>query len=735
MNSLMRFAGLLALCVLLWTNGDAHPLGVFTTNRFARIEPGADSVNILYVIDIAEIPAMQAMIRLDANHDGSVSATEDSAWAACEIPTLVHNLSLTIDGAVSAFHGRSHALTLADGQAGLKTIRMEMQLVAFAGTAGSSHELGFTDRNFMEGRGWKEIVVMPPPGVTILRSSVPPEDLSNALRSYPSERQANPPAVTDAIVVYSQERPAHPPTSGHVDSGRVSRVVDTFASLVTVRELTPPVILISLLIAFLLGAGHALTPGHGKTIVAAYLIGARGTARHAAFLGLTVTVTHTLGVFALGLVALVASEYVLPETLFPWLSLVSGLLVAGIGVSLLRSRWHNAAEHVHGNQHDEGKHPHRVHAHTHMPPGTDGTPVSLRSLLALGVSGGLLPCPSAIVVLLGAVAMGRIGFGLVLIVAFSLGLAGVLTGIGVLMIHARQFLSRFSAASRAFRWLPVISAGVVTIIGVVLSIQALVETGACAPSSTLAGGVSALLLGFVLGLRHALDPDHLVAVSTLVSGRQGVLGSSVVGALWGLGHTASLLIVGVAVIAFHLEIPEQVAQGMEFLVAIMLVVLGVKVLVDFCRGRITHTHRHRHGSEDHVHPHIHPAEEQHHQSSGHHHRHPLMFLRRVFDQAASARRSIVIGMVHGLAGSAALMLLVLTTIPSRMLGLAYIGVFGAGSVGGMILMSLVLGVPFAITANRSDLLHRRIRVASGIVSVAFGVFYALQVGMAGGAVQ
>ncbi len=169
-------------------------------------------------------------------------------------------------------------------------------------------------------------------------------------------------------------------------------------------------ILLSLLIAAFWGAAHALSPGHGKAMVAAYLVGSRGTARHALLLGLTVTVTHTAGVFALGLVTLGLSELIVPEQLYPWLNLVSALLVVGVGVSVLRARLRRRHAHHHHHHHGDR---------------------SLRDLFAVGISGGLLPCPTALVVLLAAISLHRVGYGLVLIVAFSLGLAGAMTAVGL----------------------------------------------------------------------------------------------------------------------------------------------------------------------------------------------------------------------------------------------------------------------------------------------------------------
>lgn len=238
--------------------------------------------------------------------------------------------------------------------------------------------------------------------------------------------------------------------------------------------------LTSLLLAATLGAFHALGPGHGKTLVDAYLVGSRGTAWHAALLGLVVTATHPLGVYALGLVTLTASRWVVPERLFPWISAASGLMVVGIGARLAAARLDAVTgghHHHHHHHHHHGEHDHGDgHVHTHLP--AAGTPASVRSLVALGVSGGLLPCPLALVVMLGAIALGRIAFGLVLIVAFSAGLAAVLTGIGLVLVHARQLFDHLPLDGRLARFAPVVSAVGISLAGLAIVAQAIAQIGA-----------------------------------------------------------------------------------------------------------------------------------------------------------------------------------------------------------------------------------------------------------------
>ncbi len=231
--------------------------------------------------------------------------------------------------------------------------------------------------------------------------------------------------------------------------------------------------------------------------------------------------------------------------------------------------------------------------------------------------------------------------------------------------------------------------------------------------------LSILGFGFVLGLKHALDSDHLIAVSTIVSERKSFWSSSIVGALWGLGHTSSLLLIGLAVIAFHVHIPDRLAQGMEFSVALMLVILGANVLWKIARGGKFHVHVHRHDEHLHIHPHIHEAAKLPvHAAENHHATHV-------------GKKPFLVGMVHGMAGSAALMLVVLATIPSRTLALLYIGIFGVGSVGGMFLMSTLIGLPFALTARHERLSHL-VRLAAGALSVSFGLFSAWQIGIVHG---
>jgi ABC-type nickel/cobalt efflux system permease component RcnA len=289
-----------------------------------------------------------------------------------------------------------------------------------------------------------------------VRSDVPSSDPTGGLRHYPQDALSSPAdvrAATLAVAPGSGTVAAPDGRHGGGDDGQERQ--DVLSRAFSDAAAGQGVLVLLLLTAFAWGAIHALSPGHGKAMVAAYLVGARGTARHAVALGATVTITHTAGVFALGLVALGLSEYVLPEDLYPWLNLVSGLLVVGVGAFVLRKNLRRRRHH------------HHHHHHHHHP-----DELSWRGVVAMGAAAGLIPCPSALVVLLGAVAQGQIALGMVMIVAFSLGLAMTLTGLGLGVVYAGRALGRLNLPSRLVTALPAVSAVLIVGVGVVLTLHA-----------------------------------------------------------------------------------------------------------------------------------------------------------------------------------------------------------------------------------------------------------------------
>ena len=461
----------------------AHPLGNFSINHLSTVKVSDDRVDVLYVLDEAEIPTTEQR---------GLSRAEIVANKRAEIR---RNLSLTVDGRRVALRPLEPKLSFPEGQAGLKTMRFEQPLRA---TVRDGERVQLRDETFADRVGWKAIVAAPGEG-TAVRSSAPSGDPTNGLRRYPEDLLSSPLDRREAGFAVE-------PGDGTLMAPRAEgeRTVATrdgsgqgFAGVFDDAASGEGVLLLLLLAAFGWGALHALSPGHGKAMVAAYLIGTRGTARHAVWLGGTVTVTHTMGVFALGLVTLLLSQYILPEDLYPWLTLASGLLVVSIGAGVLRSRlrWARArreaaatggavpladdpgpsaeaAMHSHGPGEGHHHHHHGHHHHGHHHHHDHDHTVTKRSLIGMGAAAGLIPCPSALVVLLGAIAQHEVALGLLLIVAFSVGLAGTLTALGLLVVYARRVLPRVRLDGRIGAALPAASALAIVIVGFVITVRA-----------------------------------------------------------------------------------------------------------------------------------------------------------------------------------------------------------------------------------------------------------------------
>jgi ABC-type nickel/cobalt efflux system permease component RcnA len=420
-----------AAAFALAATAQAHPLGNFTINTFSRVEVAGHRVYVRYVLDLAEIPTFQA--RQAGGIDGTAYADRIAAGA-----------HLRVDGRQARLVPSAHALAFPEGVGGLHTTRLEV-ILRGPRVAGTSR-ISYRDTNYAGRLGWKEIVA----GADV-------KSRSDELRAYPKDLLESPlhvTSLTTTVVPTSDSPPA-------LSHGRAlqapDRVADGgFASLIARDNLSVGFVLLSLLVAMFWGAAHAFSPGHGKSIVAAYLVGSRGTPRHAVFLGLTVTVTHTIGVFALGLVTLSLSEFIVPDQLYPWLNLVSALLIVAVGVSVLRWR-------VREWRKGDAAHVHREHDHA----------LTARRLLGIGISGGIVPCPTALVVLLAAISLHRVGYGLVLILAFSLGLAAAMAAIGILAVSAKRVFRRVERDGGLIRLVPAISALVVLGLGLAMTLRAL----------------------------------------------------------------------------------------------------------------------------------------------------------------------------------------------------------------------------------------------------------------------
>ncbi len=506
----------------------AHPLGNFTINQYVGLHISREMILVDYVVDMAEIPAFQEIAIFDANGNGQADLSESGNYAADTCAALQPSLSLLLNNQAVAFTLTASSVEFPSGVGSLPTLRLACKYQTAFDPAQDDLKITFANHAYPDRIGWREIVVLPE-GVS-LQGKYSTASLSNRLTKYPEDlltspldqRQIKFEIMSNALLAQNDA-----PAPAQQNSTASSNRNDAFTNLILLDEINLSTLLFAIGVSFIWGAMHAMTPGHGKTIVGAYLVGSRGTMKHAIYLGLTTTITHTLGVFALGLVTLFAAKYIVPEKLFPWMSLLSGLFVVGIGVNLAWSRFSSSGlgdwartlkagfmgsmqTHVHalqnispmdsGHQHKyvlhtahghshahDHAHPHDAHdhhghdhnhaGHSHMPPGADGSPVTWRSLLALGISGGIIPCPSALVVLLGAIALNKIGFGLILVLAFSLGLAGALTAIGMLFIYAGRLFNRFPSQSRLIQIVPVLSALIVSGIGLAISLKALAEIG------------------------------------------------------------------------------------------------------------------------------------------------------------------------------------------------------------------------------------------------------------------
>jgi nickel/cobalt transporter (NicO) family protein len=532
---------------------EAHPLGNFSVNRYMKFDAGARGVELKYAIDLAEIPTFE-MLR-DWGLTASSPREQLDARAAEQARAWMKNLSIQVDGAAVEPGFESAELAITDGAGNLPVARIttKMKVVAVPGY------LKYEDRNFEGRAGWKEIVIgaghVGTGMVRIDSASQGDQDRSQALTAYPPNPLEAPPqdlraefqwsadaplmtstpakSPTHAQIVRPIAQPVSTPaptpaalTAKNAPAGTVVR--NDFLSKLLRREQIPfNMILIAMVVAFGLGGAHALTPGHGKTIVAAYLVGSRGTMKHAVLLGAMVTLTHTISVFALGFATLFLFRFIVPEKITEILGVVSGLSILLLGAWMLLKRLrHRAApahhhhhhgehhhhDHAHGHTHshdEQHAHDHRhghardhshshgeQHAHDHHhnhtadhthdqahghdhhhhdgPGGHSHVPegdITWGNLITLAVSGGMVPCESALVLLLSAVALGRVGLGLLLLLAFSLGLAGVLMATGMVVLFAKRALPQRSAGHRSpwVKWVPVGSAAMVTLIGVVLT--------------------------------------------------------------------------------------------------------------------------------------------------------------------------------------------------------------------------------------------------------------------------
>jgi ABC-type nickel/cobalt efflux system permease component RcnA len=493
----------------------AHPMGNFSISHYSGISINRGFLEVRYLIDMAEIPTFQEM-----QQNGIAARSDDPRlpeYLSAQAAAFAQGLHVTLNGRVLPLRVVSQDVIFPPGAGNLPTMKFGFTYRAQIemDCAAAPCQLDYGDANFPGRAGWKEIVVARGQEISLIRSTAPDRDRSEQLSNYPTDLLNDPPQLVQASLVFSatgtqsQAPAARTVATRSGSSPRQSRVANdkvagtsatassksvpaggdttnvsikpnqqatprnAFTELIATKQVGFGIALLAAIIAAGLGALHALEPGHGKTIVAAYLVGSKGTARHALLLGMVVTISHTAGVYLLGGITLYAQKYILPDRIYPYLGVLSGVLIAGTGCFLFLQRYLGG----------EFAHSHATDVSATAEASAPGKPqrrdrVSARQLLVLGVTGGMVPCPAALVVLLSAVALHRTGFGLYLIVAFSIGLAAVLIAMGFVAVYAGRMMSRLPfEAPLVQRWLPMASALMISVLGCGIAVRSLMAAG------------------------------------------------------------------------------------------------------------------------------------------------------------------------------------------------------------------------------------------------------------------
>ncbi len=480
-----------SVCFLLLMDGSAaaHPLGNFTINHLAVVRPQAGRLRIHYVLDIAEIPTFQIM-----HASGAWTPERKRDWENEEILRVANGFSIEGNGVALPMRFERASSSTRPGAGGLPTLYWTGD---FAAALPSRSTITIRDLVYAERRiGWKDIVL---PGVP---------DPTNELRTYPSALIGSPRHNDIAVFDVLDGRAAHVRIGGDdAASWSVASIVRSSAlsDLLSNNAETPLLILFTVLAAFGLGALHGLEPGHGKALLAFTLVGARATFKQAMVLAGALTFAHTIAVLLLGVLLFFAAGFA-TERLFTWITLVSGAAVVAIGARSLSAavgRLMHEREHAHAHGHAHDHHGHD-HGHSHAIAGS--SPLHFPSAVVAAMSGGIAPCPAAIVVLLAALHLHRVGYGLLLIVVFSLGLASILTGLGIAVVHGAAWVQRRSAFARVARIAPFLTSSVISVIGASMLAQGLIDQGIPVPSLavvalTLLGITTTAFIPFLLSTR------------------------------------------------------------------------------------------------------------------------------------------------------------------------------------------------------------------------------------------
>ena len=502
LNALVCIAGLWAAPAL------AHPLGNFTINHLARVTASAHALHVRYVLDIAEIPTFQ--IGQARGVTGVWNAAQLQSWATGELPLVSSGFHLAVDGRALPLSPIGATARVRPGAGGLPILYWIGTFDAPLGCE-REHSIAIDDAVYSDRRiGWKDIVV-----------GTETEPTSN-LQSYPSALIGSPRRIN--ATTFGVDSAGTIANVTHAEDASVqiastpSFIPQTMLSdMFSNPHRTPWFVFITILAAFGLGALHAVEPGHGKALLAFTLVGARATGKQALVLALSLTFAHTAGVLLLGLVLFFAVGFV-SESIYPWINLASGIAIAIIGARTLQRyiATRRAGSHGHAHAHD-GAAPHdhdhshdhtgdAAHGHSHAIAGAQ--PLTFGNAIWAAMSGGIAPCPAAIVVLLAALRLHQVGYGIFIIVVFSLGLAAVLSGLGLGVVHGAAWLSKHSAYARIAPFAPLLSATVISVIGAWLLGQGFSQTGVNAPAALIAGIALAAIVGYAFaqhGHAHAIQ--------------------------------------------------------------------------------------------------------------------------------------------------------------------------------------------------------------------------------------
>ncbi|MBV8152359.1 MAG: hypothetical protein JO101_01025 [Candidatus Eremiobacteraeota bacterium] len=498
----------IAIYVLSASPVAAHPLGNFTVNHLAVVAVRGGGLRVHYVLDIAEIPTFQIMNGRAPNAKWDAATTQ--RWAEDEVTVVRNGLRISVDGAAAPLAGIGSRARLRPGAGGLPVLYWVGEFYAPLNRI-RPHSITLSDEVYSDRRiGWKDVIVGEQTEPT------------HELQQYPNALLASPRRVTGATFSVAP--------SGQISS--IARTEDsnpvpgsltawiaptTLSSMFMQQDRSLLFVILTMLAAFGLGALHAIEPGHGKALLAFTLVGARATVKQAVILAMSLTFAHTVSVLLLGVVLLFAVGFV-TETIYPWITLVSGIAVAVIGARTLarfvRSR--SGLSHVHVHQHD-GAHAHvhqhvhdhdhndaHGHGHSHVVPGS--APLNFSNAIWAAMSGGIAPCPAAIVVLLAAVRLHQVGYGTILIAIFSAGLATVLSALGIGVVHGAAWLSRRSSYARFVPYGPLLSAAVISVVGSWMVGQGLAEQGVAAPAFAIAALTLAAIGGYALSQQHHTHP-------------------------------------------------------------------------------------------------------------------------------------------------------------------------------------------------------------------------------------